>query len=106
MISILERLRYEAEKMFDKNMHYEACTTPEMREAFIDAYLNNTPIVVLLGLLDDSFERTGNSKTAQILKQIEEGFAQKLQEKTGWGRNDVLTAYKDVVLDVLRNQLP
>jgi hypothetical protein len=33
----------------------------------------------------------------ELLKRIEEIFVQKLQTKTGWGRNEVLAAYKDSV---------
>lgn len=33
----------------------------------------------------------------ELLKRIEEIFTQKLQAKTGWGRNEILAAYKDAV---------
>mgnify|MGYP000858076154 CR=1 FL=1 len=37
----------------------------------------------------------------QLLKRIEEIFSEKLKEKTGWGRNEVLQAYKDSVSEAL-----
>jgi hypothetical protein len=37
----------------------------------------------------------------ELLKRIEEIFTQKLQAKTGWGRNEVLAAYKDAVTEAV-----
>lgn len=37
----------------------------------------------------------------KILKRIEEIFYSKLQAKTGWGRNEVMKAYKDAVNEAL-----
>lgn len=36
-----------------------------------------------------------------LLKRIEEIFTKKLQAKTGWGRNEILTAYKDSVSEAI-----
>lgn len=36
-----------------------------------------------------------------LLKRIEEIYTQKLQAKTGWGRNEVLAAYKDSVHEAI-----
>lgn len=40
-------------------------------------------------------------KTSELLKTIDEAFDKKLEEKTGWGRNEVKTAYRQVVTEVL-----
>lgn len=40
-------------------------------------------------------------KTKELLKRIEELFHEKLQEKTGWGRNDVKSAYQAAVNEAL-----
>lgn len=40
-----------------------------------------------------------------LLKRIDEIFAAKLQSKTGWGRNDVLNAYRDSVREALMELL-
>ena len=40
-------------------------------------------------------------KTKELLKRIEEIFVEKLQSKTGWGRNEILMLYKDAVNDAL-----
>lgn len=37
----------------------------------------------------------------ELLKRIEEIFTQKLQAKTGWGRNEILAAYKDAVSEAV-----
>ena len=37
----------------------------------------------------------------KILKRIEEIFAEKLQSKTGWGRNEIMQAYKESVNEAL-----
>ena len=37
----------------------------------------------------------------KILKRIEEIFAEKLQEKTGWGRNEIMKAYQASVNEAL-----
>lgn len=37
----------------------------------------------------------------KILKRIEEIFYSKLQAKTGWGRNEIMKAYKDTVNEAL-----
>lgn len=34
----------------------------------------------------------------KLIKRIEELFKEALQEKTGWGRNEILTIYKDCVV--------
>lgn len=39
--------------------------------------------------------------TKELLKRIEELFTAKLSAKTGWGRNEILVAYKDSVNDAL-----
>ncbi len=41
----------------------------------------------------------------QLLKRIEEIFTEKLQSKTGWGRNDVLTVYKEAVSEAILEML-
>lgn len=40
-----------------------------------------------------------------LLKRIDEIFVAKLQSKTGWGRNDVLSAYRDSVREALMELL-
>ncbi len=37
----------------------------------------------------------------KLLQRVEEIFALKLQAKTGWGRNDVLAAYKESVSEAI-----
>lgn len=37
----------------------------------------------------------------KLLQRIEEIFTAKLQVKTGWGKNDVLAAYKDSVREAM-----
>ena len=37
----------------------------------------------------------------KLLSYIEEIFTQKLQVKTGWGRNEILSAYKESVNEAL-----
>lgn len=40
-----------------------------------------------------------------LLKRIAEIFEDKLQAKTGWGRNEILTVYRDAVNEALIEQL-
>ena len=40
-------------------------------------------------------------KTKELLNKIEELFTAKLSAKTGWGRKEVLTAFKDSVNEAL-----
>lgn len=35
----------------------------------------------------------------KLIKRIEEIFTEKLQVKTGWGKNEILAAYKDAVTE-------
>jgi hypothetical protein len=37
----------------------------------------------------------------ELLVRIEELFKERLLEKTGWGRNEVLSAYKDAVNEAI-----
>lgn len=37
----------------------------------------------------------------KLLKRIEELFAEKLQAKTGWGRNEVMEQYRLSVIEAL-----
>lgn len=39
--------------------------------------------------------------TKQLLHRIEEIFYLRLQTKTGWGRNEIMSAYKDSVVEAL-----
>ncbi len=39
--------------------------------------------------------------TKELLQRIEEIFTEKLSRKTGWGKNEVLVAYKDSVKEAL-----
>ena len=41
----------------------------------------------------------------KILKRIEEIFAEKLQTKTGWGRNEIMQAYREAVNEALMELL-
>jgi len=43
--------------------------------------------------------------TKELLKRIEEVFAQKLQVKTGWGRNEVMASYKESVSETLMENM-
>jgi hypothetical protein len=37
----------------------------------------------------------------ELLTRIEQIFTEKLQEKTGWGRNQILTIYKESVNEAI-----
>ena len=41
----------------------------------------------------------------KLIKRIEELFNEKLKEKTNWGRNEVMQAYKDAVSEALLETL-
>lgn len=41
----------------------------------------------------------------QLLQRIEQLFNEKLQAKTGWGRNEVMAAYKEAVTEALMELL-
>lgn len=41
----------------------------------------------------------------KLLQRIDELFEQKLQIKTGWGRNDVLAVYREAVREALMETL-
>ena len=41
----------------------------------------------------------------KLLERIAELFEQKLQEKTGWGRNDVLKIYREAVNEAILETL-
>lgn len=41
----------------------------------------------------------------KILKRIEEIFVEKLQAKTGWGRNEIMQTYREAVNEALMESL-
>jgi len=41
----------------------------------------------------------------KLIKRIEEIFEEKLQAKTGWGKNEVMIAYKEAVNDALLDMI-
>ena len=41
-----------------------------------------------------------------LLKRIEEIFSQKLQSKTGWGRNEIILIYKESVTEAVLEFVP
>lgn len=41
----------------------------------------------------------------KLLQRIQELFTEKLQVKTGWGRNDVLKIYQDAVNEAMMEML-
>lgn len=41
----------------------------------------------------------------KLLQRIDDLFSAKLQAKTGWGRNDVLQAYREAVSEALMELL-
>lgn len=41
----------------------------------------------------------------ELLQRIEALFTAKLQTKTGWGRNEILAAYKEAVSEALMEAL-
>ena len=41
----------------------------------------------------------------KLIARIEELFFEKLQEKTGWGRNDIKAAYKEAVSEAVLEML-
>ncbi len=42
---------------------------------------------------------------SSILSKIEKSFHEKLEAKTGWGKNDIFQMYKDVVMRVLLSEM-
>ena len=42
----------------------------------------------------------------ELLKRIEEIFSQKLQLKTGWGRNEIILIYKESVTEAVFEFIP
>ena len=42
----------------------------------------------------------------ELLKRIEEIFNQKLQLKTGWGRNEIILIYKESVTEAVLEFIP
>ena len=44
-------------------------------------------------------------KTKELLERIEKIFSDKLSQKSGWGKNEVLVAYKDSVKEALMEEL-
>ena len=44
-------------------------------------------------------------KIKELLERIEKIFSDKLSQKTGWGKNEVLIAYKDSVKETLMEVL-
>jgi len=46
-----------------------------------------------------------NTEIAKLLKEIEEEFFSSLDQKTGWGKEEVKRAYKDAVLEVLMRKV-
>lgn len=40
-------------------------------------------------------------KTSELLGAIQEAFEKRLEEKTGWGRNEIKSAYRAAVNEVL-----
>ena len=43
----------------------------------------------------------GNKMNKKLIKRIEIIFTEKLQAKTGWGRNDILNVYKEAVNEAI-----
>lgn len=43
--------------------------------------------------------------TPEILDEIQDLYFEKLDAKTGWGKNDVKELYKDCVLEVLKKHI-
>lgn len=43
--------------------------------------------------------------TKKLLDLIQKKFQEKLMAKTGWGRNEILSAYKDAVSEALMENL-
>ena len=41
-----------------------------------------------------------------LLKRIEDIFNQKLQQKTGWGRNEIIFIYKESVTEAFLEFMP
>lgn len=56
------------------------------------------PLYTLLGTVNLNMNK-------KLLKRIDEIFEQKLQEKTGWGRNDVLKIYREAVNEAILEML-
>ena len=41
----------------------------------------------------------------KLLQRIEQLFTEKLQSKTGWGRNEIIALYRDAVSEALMEAL-
>ena len=56
-----------------------------------------------------SFDKASTTTTENIMKQLLEAikvkFEIRLQEKTGWGRNEIIRAYNDCVTEALLEHL-
>lgn len=48
---------------------------------------------------------SGGNMNKKLLQRIEEIFIQKLQAKTGWGRNEIQVLYKDSVSEALMEMI-
>jgi hypothetical protein len=44
-------------------------------------------------------------KTKDIIFEIKRRFEEKLESKTGWGKNEIKTMYDNIVIEVLSEQL-
>lgn len=44
-------------------------------------------------------------RTARILDEIQEAFGEKLNRKTGWGKNEIFAEYKEAQLEVLKKYI-
>jgi hypothetical protein len=45
------------------------------------------------------------TKTSELLKQIRDEFINRLQRKTGWGRNELVAEYDEAVHTVIMKRL-
>ena len=44
-------------------------------------------------------------KTKELIFEIKKRFELALQAKTGWGKNEIMTLYDNIVIEVLSEQL-
>ena len=104
MKTLLDVLREQLADGYEKNIYFEKLETEAERIAFLDALIDAMPMSELLSFIEIPKPEPKHS-TGAFLLTIQNAFQEKLMEKTGWGRNDVMEAYKDVVLAVSRAAL-
>jgi hypothetical protein len=91
-----ERLSNNVDSFWITNAAYIAGYNAKTRDV-----KNKLQSMKTMDLLESLFAKEKKMKIKELLKLIEENFIIRLSEKTGWGRNEVLSAYKASVAAAL-----